>query len=233
MNQQNTKITILLKINSKHHVMGIIRNNWTTEEILEIYDMPLLELVYRASTLHRQYNDPTEVQVSSLLSIKTGRCSEDCAYCPQSARYKAEIEIEKLLDVPTVIAAAKQAKESGSSRFCMGAAWREVKDDAEFDLVLQMVKQVNDLGMEVCCTLGMLTQDQAKKLKEAGLYAYNHNLDSSKEFYKKIITTRSYEERLQTLEHVRNFPASLITVSINVVRCFIVSTLFASNLPIK
>ncbi|MDA1196911.1 MAG: biotin synthase BioB [Nanoarchaeota archaeon] len=184
--------------------MGDIRNNWKLEEIKEIYEMPLLELVYRASTLHRQHNDPREVQVSSLLSIKTGKCSEDCSYCPQSARHKSEIESHKLMDVDAVVACAKQAKASGSSRFCMGAAWREVKDDEDFDSILEMVKQVDALGMEVCCTLGMLTESQAKKLKEAGVYAYNHNLDTSREYYSKIITTRTYDDRLETLENVRN-----------------------------
>ena len=184
--------------------MGDIRNNWTLAEIKEIYDMPLLELVYRASTLHRQHNDPREVQVSSLLSIKTGKCSEDCSYCPQSGRHKSEIETHKLMDVNAVVTAAKQAKQAGASRFCMGAAWREVKDDEDFDNILEMVKQVDALGMEVCCTLGMLTEQQAKKLKDAGVYAYNHNLDTSREYYSKIITTRTYDDRLETLENVRN-----------------------------
>ena len=184
--------------------MGDIRNNWTLEEIRDIYNMPLLELVYRASTLHRQHNDPREVQVSSLISIKTGKCSEDCSYCPQSARHKSEIASHKLMDIEEVVKAAKQAKASGSSRFCMGAAWREVQDNEDFENILEMVKQVDALGLEVCCTLGMLNDQQAKKLKEAGLYAYNHNLDTSREYYTKIITTRTYDDRLETLENVRN-----------------------------
>ena len=183
---------------------NLIRYDWTEQEILDIYSMPLLDLVFKAASIHRKFHEPSEVQVSSLLSIKTGACSEDCAYCPQSARYKTGIEIEPLMEVDEVIEAAKKAKEAGATRFCMGAAWREVKDNKEFEKVLKMVREVNNLGMEVCCTLGMLTESQAKRLKEAGLYAYNHNLDTSPEYYKKIITTRTYEDRLNTLRHVRN-----------------------------
>lgn len=184
--------------------MEEIRHDWTEREIFEIYNMPLLDLVYKASTIHRKFHEPSEVQVSSLLSIKTGACSEDCAYCPQSARYRTGIEVEPLMEIDEVIETAKKAKEAGATRFCMGAAWREVKDNKEFEKVLEMVRQVNALGMEVCCTLGMLTESQAKRLKEAGLYAYNHNLDTSPEYYKKIISTRTYGDRLNTLMHVRN-----------------------------
>lgn len=184
--------------------MNLILYDWSEKEIFDIYNMPLLELVYRAATIYRKFHDPSEVQVSSLLSIKTGACSEDCAYCPQSARYKTDIEVHPLLPLNDVIEAAKRAKKAGATRFCMGAAWRELKDNEDFERVLQMVREVNALGMEVCCTLGMLTENQAKRLAEAGLYAYNHNLDTSPEYYKKIITTRTYEDRLNTLKHVRN-----------------------------
>ncbi len=180
-----------------------IRNNWTFQEIQEIYNKPLLELMYEAATVHRQYNQTGEVQVCTLLSVKTGGCTEDCAYCPQAARYNTGLKAHKLMDVNEVLEKANEAKESGSTRFCMGAAWREVRDNRDFDRVLEMVKEVNKIGLEVCCTMGMLTEDQAQKLKEAGLYAYNHNLDTSEEHYEKIITTRTYEERLHTIGNVR------------------------------
>lgn len=181
----------------------MIRNNWTKEEIFAIYDRPLLDLVYEGATVHREYNNYSEVQISSLISIKTGGCPEDCAYCPQAARYHTDVEIHALMKVEQVVEAAQKAKHSGASRLCMGAAWREVRDNRDFDRVLEMVKAVNALDMEVCCTLGMLNYQQALKLKEAGLYAYNHNLDTSEENYKNIISTRTYEDRLQTLHHVR------------------------------
>jgi biotin synthase len=180
-----------------------IRNNWTPAEIKEIYDTPLLELVYRAASLHRKYNDTAEVQVCTLLSIKTGGCSEDCAYCPQAARYNTGVDVQALMQKDDVLSYAQKAKDAGSTRFCMGAAWREVRDNRDFDRVLDMVKGVNEMGMEVCCTLGMLTEYQAQKLADAGLYAYNHNLDTSKEHYSEIITTRTYNDRLETLENVR------------------------------
>jgi len=153
--------------------------------------------------VHRQYHDPGEIQVCTLLSVKTGGCPEDCAYCPQAARYHTGVKVHKLMEVEEVVEKAREAKASGSTRFCMGAAWREVRDNRDFDKVIEMVKQVNALGLEVCCTLGMLTHEQAQKLKEAGLYAYNHNLDTSEEFYQDIITTRTYDDRLNTLENVR------------------------------
>ncbi len=184
--------------------MDSIRHDWTEKEVLEIYNMPLLELIYEAATVHRKFQTASEVQVSSLLSIKTGACTEDCAYCPQSARYNTGIEVQSLLPLNEVIETAKKAKSAGATRFCMGAAWREVKDGEEFDRILEMVKSVNALGMEVCCTLGMLTEIQAKRLAGAGLYAYNHNVDTSPEFYNKIITTRTYEDRIKTLKNVRN-----------------------------
>lgn len=180
-----------------------IRHDWTKEEIQAIYDRPLMDLIYDAATVHRANNDPSEVQVCTLLSVKTGGCPEDCAYCPQAARYHTDVKVHKLLDVDVVLGKAQTAKDNGSTRFCMGAAWREVRDNRDFDKVIDMVKGVNDMGMEVCCTLGMLTEDQAQKLKDAGLYAYNHNLDTSEEHYEEIITTRTYDNRLDTLTNVR------------------------------
>ncbi|MEO6961322.1 MAG: radical SAM protein, partial [Puia sp.] len=161
----------------------MIRNNWMKEEIHDIYNLPLLELVYRAASVHRQYNNTAEVQVCTLLSVKTGGCTEDCAYCPQAARYHTDVKVHGLLPTPEVLDYAQKAKDAGSTRFCMGAAWREVRDNRDFDRILDMVKGVNAMGMEVCCTLGMLTESQAEKLAEAGLYAYNHNLDTSPEYY--------------------------------------------------
>ncbi len=175
----------------------------TKEALLELYNKPLLELVFEAATIHRQYHNPREVQMSSLLSIKTGGCSEDCGYCPQAARYDTDVNAQKLMSVESVIEQAKNAKANGSSRLCMGAAWREVRDNKDFDSVVEMVQAVNDLDMEVCCTLGMLNEEQAVRLKNAGLFAYNHNLDSSKEFYGDIISTREYEDRLNTIENAR------------------------------
>jgi biotin synthase len=187
----------------------MIRNQWTLEDIQEIYDRPLLELIYRAATVHREYQDVAEVQVCTLLSIKTGGCPEDCGYCPQAARYHTGVKVQSLMQTEEVMEFAQKAKAAGSTRFCMGAAWREVRDNRDFDRVLEMVKQVNGLGMEVCCTLGMLNEEQAKKLAEAGLYAYNHNLDTSAEYYKEIISTRTYEDRLETLDHVRKAGVSV------------------------
>ncbi len=186
-----------------------LRNNWTREEITEIYNSPILDLIYKAATVHREYNDAQEVQVCTLLSVKTGGCPEDCSYCPQAARYHTDVKVQKLMETKEVLDAAKAAKDSGSTRFCMGAAWREVRDNKDFDRVLDMVKGVNGMGMEVCCTLGMLTPEQAVKLKDAGLYAYNHNLDTSEEHYDKIITTRTYDDRLETLGNVRKAKISV------------------------
>ena len=179
------------------------KHNWTKEEILEIYNKPLMHLLYEAATVHREHHDANKVQVSTLLSIKTGGCPEDCGYCPQAARYHTDIDGNELMSVNQVKAQALRAKASGSSRVCMGAAWRNVKDGPEFDNVLEMVRTINKLDMEVCCTLGMLTENQAKRLEEAGLYAYNHNLDTSEEYYKEVISTRGYEDRLETLDNVR------------------------------
>ena len=183
--------------------MAITRHDWTKEEILEIYNKPFMDLLYEAATMHREHHDPNTVQVSTLLSIKTGGCSEDCGYCPQAARYHTNVEGNDLMSVSQVKAQALRAKEAGSSRVCMGAAWRNVKDGKEFDDVLEMVRTINRLGLEVCCTLGMITENQAKRLAEAGLYAYNHNLDSSEEYYKEVISTRGYQDRLDTIENVR------------------------------
>jgi biotin synthase len=178
-------------------------NNWTLSAVRDLYHTPLLELVYRAATVHREHNDIAEVQVCTLLSIKTGGCAEDCAYCPQAARYQTNVQPHALLQKEDVLQYATKAKEAGSTRFCMGAAWREVRDNKDFDRILDMVSAVNEMGLEVCCTLGMLSESQAQKLSDAGLYAYNHNLDTSSEYYGEIITTRTYADRLKTLENVR------------------------------
>ncbi|MEP4534814.1 MAG: biotin synthase BioB [Cyclobacteriaceae bacterium] len=186
-----------------------LRNDWTKEEIKAIFDKPVLELIYEAATVHREHNEASEVQVCTLLSIKTGGCPEDCGYCPQAARYHTDVKVQKLLDVDMVLDKAKQAKDNGSTRFCMGAAWREVRDNKDFDKVIQMVSGVNSMGLEVCCTLGMLTEEQAQKLKDAGLYAYNHNLDTSEDHYEEIITTRTYDDRLDTIDNVRKADISV------------------------
>ncbi len=180
-----------------------MRTNWTFEEISTIYHTPLLDLVYRAASVHRQHHPKGEVQVCTLLSIKTGGCPEDCAYCPQAARYQTTVKAHKMMEVGEVMQHAQRAKDAGSSRFCMGAAWREVRNNKDFDKVLDMVKGINGIGLEVCCTLGMLNEDQAQKLKDAGLYAYNHNLDTSEEHYDKIISTRVFDDRIKTIGNVR------------------------------
>jgi len=180
-----------------------LRHDWTRTEIGALFDLPFPELVFRAQSIHRQYFDPAEVQISTLLSIKTGGCPEDCAYCPQSARYDTGVDAEKLMALDAVLAEARAAKSAGASRFCMGAAWRSPKD-RELEHVCEMVEAVKGLGLETCATLGMLTAAQARSLKRAGLDYYNHNLDTSPEFYGEIITTRVYQDRLETLEHVRD-----------------------------
>jgi len=180
-----------------------IRHDWTRDEIRSIYRLPFPELLFQAQLAHREFHAPDEVQLCRLLSIKTGGCPEDCAYCSQSAHYKAGVAREDLMDPSEVLAEAERAKAEGATRFCMGAAWRQVPDGREFERVLEMVRGVAALDLEVCCTLGMLTESQAVRLKEAGLTAYNHNLDTSPEFYGNIITTRVYEDRLQTIAHVR------------------------------
>jgi biotin synthase len=175
------------------------RSNWTKEEIREIHDSPLFELIARAAAMHRTYHPPNEVQVCSLISIKTGGCPEDCKYCPQSARYQTNVKATPLMEEKEIIDMAKKAIEKGATRVCLGAAWRSVRDSAQFDGILRAVRKITNMGVEVCCTLGMLTANQAKRLKEAGLYAYNHNLDTSPEFYPSITTTRAYVDRLRTL----------------------------------
>ena len=184
--------------------MSGIRHDWSLEEIREIYEKPLMALVMEAGGVHARNHKVGEVQVSSLLSIKTGGCSEDCSYCPQAARFHTDIKVQALMKTDEVVENAKRAKMGGASRFCMGAAWREVRDNRDFDRVLDMVKEVTKLDMEVCCTLGMLRERQSQKLAVSGLNAYNHKFDTSVSLYESIITTRTYDDRLNTLEHVRN-----------------------------
>lgn len=181
----------------------LVRHDWTKEELLAIYNQPLMGLVYRAASVHRLWHHPEEVQVATLLSVKTGGCPEDCSYCGQAARYHTDIKVQALLPTDTVLAHARKAKENGASRFCMAAAWREVRDNRDFDRIIDMVKGVNELGLEVCCTLGMLTENQAKRLQEAGLYAYNHNLDTSADYYNEVISTRKFDNRINTIDNVR------------------------------
>ncbi|MCZ2202598.1 biotin synthase BioB [Cylindrospermopsis raciborskii] len=184
--------------------MAQIRYDWQKDEIFAIYNTPFLELVYQSATVHRQFHNPKQIQVCKLISIKTGGCPEDCGYCAQSSHYKTEVKPEALLAKETVLNIAQKAKENGVSRICMGAAWREVRDNSQFEQVLDMVKNVTSMGLEVCCTLGMLTANQAQKLQDAGLYAYNHNLDTSEEYYSSVITTRTYSDRLNTIKNVRS-----------------------------
>jgi biotin synthase len=181
----------------------ILRHDWAVEEIESLLEQPFNDLIFRAQSLHRAHFDPNQVQISSLLSIKTGACAEDCGYCSQSAKHASGLEAEKLMPLEAVVEAAKVAKEKGASRFCMGAAWRN-PSDKNLEKVVDMVQAVHDLGMETCLTLGMLSDSQAKRLSDAGLDYYNHNLDTSPEFYGKVITTRTYDDRLQTLSHVRD-----------------------------
>jgi biotin synthase len=179
------------------------RKKWAYQEIESLHNKPFFELVSEAHTVHIQHHNPAEIQVCSLISIKTGGCPEDCKYCAQSARYKTEVTSSPMMRIDEVVERAKEAiSQGGATRICLGAAWREVRDSKHFDDILQMIKEICNLGVEVCCTLGMLKEQHAKKLKEAGLFAYNHNLDSSEKFYKTIITTRTYQERLQTLDIV-------------------------------
>jgi len=180
-----------------------LRHDWALEEVRALHDLPLLDLVHQAQTVHRKVWKDHSVQLCSLLSVKTGGCSEDCGYCSQSARHHTGVQAERLMAVEEVLSAAARAKEAGASRFCMGAAWREVKDGSQFEKVLEMVRGVRALGLEACCTLGMLTDDQARRLKEAGLTSYNHNLDTSAERYGEIVSTHTHEDRLRTLERVR------------------------------
>lgn len=181
----------------------LLRHDWELQEVQQLYALPFADLIFKAHTTHRQNFDPNKVQISTLLSIKTGACPEDCGYCPQSARYKTDIDIEKLMDEQKVLEKAQLAQANGATRFCMGAAWRNPKDK-DLQRVITMIKAVKQLGMETCVTLGMLTEQQAEQLKQAGLDYYNHNLDSSESFYPQIISTRTYEDRLQTLKRVRD-----------------------------
>ncbi|PQJ67156.1 biotin synthase BioB [Photobacterium angustum] len=180
-----------------------VRNNWTVEEVQALFDKPFMDLVFEAQQVHRQYHQPNQVQVSTLLSIKTGACPEDCKYCPQSAHYRTDVDKERLLEVERVLDAANKAKQSGATRFCMGAAWKNPKE-RDMPYLLDMVKGVKEMGLETCMTLGMITSDQADTLADAGLDYYNHNLDTSPEYYGNIITTRTYQDRLDTLSHVRD-----------------------------
>jgi biotin synthase len=181
-----------------------IRYDWTLDEVRALHNLPLFELVDRARAIHLRFHPKNEVQLCTLLSVKTGGCPENCAYCPQSSHHDTSVKGEAMLKVDDVLDAARNAKAHGATRFCMGAAWREVKDGPAFDRVLSMVRGVKDMGMEACVTLGMLTEDQAARLKEAGLDAYNHNLDTSRDYYRSIISTRTYDDRLRTLNNVRN-----------------------------
>ncbi len=190
-------------------MMRELRYDWTEQEISALYNLPLPELIFRAQTTHRRYHKPDEVQGCALLSIKTGNCPEDCAYCPQSAHYDTNLTGNGLLPVKETLAEAKRAQQQGATRFCMGAAWRSAPNNSDFEQVLAMVRGVRELGMEACCTLGMLTDTQAEALAAAGLTAYNHNLDTSPEFYGEIITTRTYQDRLETLSHVRRAGISI------------------------
>lgn len=178
-------------------------NKWSLKKIEKLYHMPFNDLIYQAQTVHRQNHDPNKIQVSTLMSIKTGGCPEDCKYCSQSIKYNTDVEIEKLLTVDEVIAQAKEAKKSGASRFCMGAAWRNL-NDSNISKIKDMVKAVKELELETCLTLGMLKKEQAESLKESGLDYYNHNLDSSEEYYSKVVSTRTYKDRLNTLKYVRD-----------------------------
>jgi biotin synthase len=188
-----------------------IRHDWTTTEILALFDLPLMDLVHQAQTIHRQYNPGNSVQLATLLSVKTGGCQENCSYCAQSVHYDTPVEPEPVMDVATVLEQADRAKAAGATRFCMGWGWREIRDGKAFDQMLEMVQGVRDLGLEACVTAGMLNETQAQRLAAAGLNAYNHNLDTGPEYYDQIITTRTYGDRLNTLERVRKAGITLCT----------------------
>jgi biotin synthase len=198
------------KIDDHGHKIGrTIMKEWKIEELKELHALPLLELISKAHALHTQRHKPSEIQVCSLISVKTGGCPEDCKYCAQSSRYQTSVSAQPMMYYDEVLVEAKKAIANGATRICLGAAWRGVRDSKQFDEVLRMVKGITHLGVEVCCTLGMLNSSQAKRLKEAGLYAYNHNLDSSEKFYKTIITTRTYQDRLDTLAVVEQADLSV------------------------
>ena len=189
--------------NPQQLITGKVRNDWTIEQVKSIFTMPFNDLLFHAQTIHRQNFNPNEVQTSTLLSIKTGACPEDCAYCPQSGHYNTGLSKEQLMAIDEVLDNARKAKQTGATRFCMGAAWRSPRTK-DFDVVLEMIKGVKSLGLETCVTLGMLNDEQADKLKQAGLDYYNHNLDTSQDYYDQIITTRTYKDRLETLQNVRD-----------------------------
>src|SRR5690606_13427004 len=201
--RDSSRFTRQRAMNAPLNLTAGLRHDWTREEIEALFALPFADLVFEAARVHRENFNPNEVQVATLLSIKTGACPEDCAYCPQSVRYDTGLEREALMQVEKVVEQAKNAKANGATRFCMGAAYRSPKDK-QLDFIIQMIRGVKDLGMETCCTLGMLTEEQALKLKDAGLDYYNHNIDTSPEYYKDIISTRTFEDRLNTLENVRN-----------------------------
>lgn len=195
---------------TQNEVLAVsIRHDWAIEELRELYALSLLELISKSNILHAQFHKPAEVQVCSLISIKTGGCPEDCKYCAQSSRYQTSVSAQPMIQYEEVLKEARKAVARGATRVCLGAAWREVRDSKQFDEVVRMIRGITDLGVEVCCTLGMLKEAQAKRLKEAGLYAYNHNLDSSEKFYKTIITTRTYQDRLNTLNVVEKADLSV------------------------
>lgn len=189
--------------------MSQLRHDWSREEVRAIHDLPLTQLLHRAQTVHREHHRPDAVQLCTLLSVKTGGCPEDCAYCPQSSRHETAVDAERMMTVDEVLGAARTAREAGATRFCMGAAWRDALHGSSFEKVLQMVSGIRELGLEACATLGMLDDEQAARLAEAGLTAYNHNLDTGADYYEKIISTRSYDERLTTLKRVQKAGISL------------------------
>jgi len=203
MNLDNTSQTDSLQAVTALLPVQQLKNNWSRSEIQAFYDLPMNDLLFMAQSIHRQYFEPNQIQASTLMSIKTGACPEDCAYCPQSGHYNTGLSKEQLVALEEVIGNAKKAKKAGATRFCMGAAWRSPRGK-DFPVVLEMVKEVKQLGMETCVTLGMLSNEQAHQLKEAGLDYYNHNLDTSEEYYDQIITTRTFADRLDTLAHVRD-----------------------------
>lgn len=180
-----------------------IRNDWSAEEVAELYQLPLLELIFQAQSVTRQWHEANSIQVNALLSIKTGGCPDDCGYCGQSAHHQGAVKAQPLISLAEVLEAAHAAKKAGATRLCMGAAWHAVRDNQDFERVLEMVAAVSDLGLEVCCTLGMVNEEQARRLKDAGLFAYNHNIDTSPEFYGKVVSTRTYHQRIETLRRVR------------------------------
>ncbi len=195
------------------HKTEIIRNamqkTLSLMQIQEIYDMPLLELIYQSASVHRQHHNPTQLQLSHLISVKTGGCPEDCKYCAQSSRYQTSIKAEPMLEINEVLEQAKEAMKQGASRICLGAAWRGVRNNRQFDRILEMIAEISAMGVEVCATLGLLEADQARRLKRAGLYAYNHNLDTSDSYYGEVITSRKFCDRLQTISYVKNLKLSV------------------------